>query len=348
MGTIQMPFASPEGSCLHCKRCWPYNEHHTGLPCVHRRWVLTEMEYGMAATASGIRAGILVSTEWLAAHLDDPDMRIVDMRGQVATSEPEPGVQKALYRGRSEDYATAHIPGAIYLDWTRDIVDPDDPVPAQAAPADQLAALLGARGIGDQHTVVVYDDSPTFQFATRLWWLLHLYGHDSVYVLDGGLPKWQREGRPLTTERPQWPPASFTAKPRPDLRVDVGEMLSLLGNQQVRLMDARDERQYNGTLRRSKHGGHIPGAINIPREALIDPATGTFRDDRTLAAALQPASIDDALRVVAYCNGGVAATSVLFALALHGYPLDRMANYDGSWNEWGNRDDVPVRQGDQP
>jgi thiosulfate/3-mercaptopyruvate sulfurtransferase len=302
----------------------------------------------MAEAAPGIRAGILVSTEWLAAHLDDPELRIVDMRGQVATSEPEPGVQKAIYRGRPEDYATAHIPGAVYLDWTRDIVDPSDPVPAQAAPPEQLAALLGARGIGDRHTVVAYDDAPTFQFATRLWWLLHLYGHDRVYVLDGGLPKWQREGRPLTAERPQWPPATFTPKLQSQLRVEVSDVLNFLGDQQVRLLDARDGRQYNGTLRRGKHGGHIPGAINIPREALIDPATGTFRDDRTLAAALQPAAVDDAQRVVAYCNGGVAATSVLFALALHGYPLDRLANYDGSWNEWGNRDDVPVRQGDQP
>ncbi|HEY8742317.1 MAG TPA: sulfurtransferase [Chloroflexota bacterium] len=297
---------------------------------------------------AGIRAGMLVSTSWLAAHLDDPVLRIVDMRGQVATSELEPGVQEAVYRGRPADYAAAHIPGATYLDWTRDLVDPDDPVPAQAARADQLASTLGARGIGDQHTVVAYDDAPTSQFATRLWWLLHLYGHDRVLVLDGGLPKWQREGRLLTAEVPQLPGATFTPQLQPELRVDAREVLQLLNNPGVRLLDARDERQYTGNLRRGKRGGHIPGAISIPRERLIDPADGTFRDDAALAALLPDWGKVGDDRLVAYCNGGVAATGVLFALALRGYPLERLANYDGSWNEWGNRDDVPVRQGDQP
>jgi len=297
---------------------------------------------------SGIRAGMLASTGWLAAHLDDPTVRIVDMRGQVATSEPEPGVQEAIYRGRPADYAEAHIPGAIYLDWTRDLVDSDDPVPAQAARADQLAATLGTRGIGDQHTVVAYDDAPTSQFATRLWWLLHLYGHDRVLVLDGGLPKWQREGRPLTADIPHFPKATFTPHLQPGLRVEASEVLQLIGKPGVRLLDARDERQYTGALRRGKRGGHIPGAISIPRERLMDPTDGTFRDDPALSAVLPEVGKDSDERLVAYCNGGVAATGVLFALALRGYPLERLANYDGSWNEWGNRDDVPVRQGEQP
>lgn len=294
-----------------------------------------------------IRHGILASTAWLEKHLNDPDLRIVDMRGQVATREPTPGVQEASYRGRPEAYAEGHIPGAVYLDWTRDLVNPDDPVPAQAATAEALAATLGARGIGDEHIVVAYDDAPTAQFATRLWWLLHLYGHDRVLVLDGGLPKWRREGRPLTTEAPARPLATFTPRPRPQLRVEAAEMLQILDRPDIRLLDARDERQYTGDLRRGKRGGHIPGAINVPRESLVD-ANSTFRDDATLDAVLRQAGAEDAQRVVAYCNGGVAATSVLFALALRGYPLDRLANYDGSWNEWGNRDDVPVRQGDQP
>lgn len=291
---------------------------------------------------------MLVSTAWLANHLQDPTLRIVDMRGQVATQEPEPGVQEATYRGRPEDYAAAHIPGAVYLDWTRDLIDPDDPVPAQAARAGQLASTLSAHGIGDQHTIVAYDDAPTFQFATRLWWLLRLYGHEQALVLDGGLPKWQREGRPLTTAVPAVPPATFTPRLQPHLRVEAHEVLRLIGAPGVQLLDARDERQYTGALRRGKRGGHIPGAINIPREVLIDPASGTFRDDTALGALLPASGTGANDRLVAYCNGGVAATSLLFALALHGYPLENLANYDGSWNEWGNREDVPVRQGEQP
>jgi thiosulfate/3-mercaptopyruvate sulfurtransferase len=300
------------------------------------------------AAETGIRAGMLVSTAWLADHLQDPTLRIVDMRGQVATREPEPGVQEATYRGRPEDYAREHLPGAVYLDWTRDLVDPDDPVPAQAARADQLAATLGAQGIGDQHTVIAYDDAPSFQFATRLWWLLQLYGHERVLVLDGGLPKWQREGRPLTKVVPNYPPATFTPRPQPHLRVEARDVLQLIGAPGVQLLDARDERQYTGAVRRGKRGGHIPGAVNIPREALIDPTTGAFRDDKALAAVLPRGDTGAGDRLVAYCNGGVAATSLLFALALRGYPLQKLANYDGSWNEWGNRDDVPVRQGEQP
>lgn len=297
---------------------------------------------------NGVRKGMLVSTGWLDAHMADPDLRIVDMRGQVATQEVAPGVQEGVYRGRPDAYAEEHIPGAIYLDWTRDLVDLSDPTPAQAARPEQLAATLGARGIGDTHTVIAYDDGPAMQFATRLWWLLRLYGHERVMVLDGGLPKWRRESRPLTTATPTWPPAVFTPRPQPELRVEAAEMLRLIGQPGVRLLDARDNRQYTGALRRGKRGGHIPGAVNIPRESLIDPQDGTFREDAMLDDALAQTGTQSGERVVAYCNGGVAATSVLFALALRGYPLAKLANYDGSWNEWSNRDDTPITQGAQP
>ena len=299
-------------------------------------------------THAGIRAGMLASTDWLAQHLNDPDLRIVDMRGRVTTSETPSGELKGVYAGQAEAYAAGHIPGAIYLDWTRDIVDPDDPIPAQAAPPARLATVLGERGIGDRSFVVAYDDHPASQFATRLWWLLRYNGHDRVLVLDGGLPKWQREGRPLSTETPRWPPATFPPRVRPALRVEAAEVLQALGRDDVRVLDARDEGQYTGAIRRAKRGGHIPGAISIPREALIDPTSGTFRDDAGLDGALQAARAGRQQRVIAYCNGGVAATSVLFALALRGHPLDQLANYDGSWNEWGNRDDVPIKHGAEP
>ena len=299
-------------------------------------------------TDAGIRAGMLASTDWLARHLDDSDLRIVDMRGRVTTNETTSGELKGVYSGQAEAYAAGHITGATYLDWTSDIVDPDDPIPAQAAPPARLAAVLGERGIGDQSLIVAYDDHPASQFATRLWWLLRYYGHDRVLVLDGGLPKWQREGRPLSTVTPRWPPATFTPRVRPALRVEAAEVLHALGRDDVRLLDARDEGQYTGTVRRAKRGGHIPGAINIPREALIDPTSGTFQEDEALDAVLKVVHADRQQRVIAYCNGGVAATSVLFALALRGYSLDKLANYDGSWNEWGNRDDVPVKQGAKP
>jgi thiosulfate/3-mercaptopyruvate sulfurtransferase len=133
------------------------------------------------------RETMLATTDWLEGRLDDPTVRIVDMRGLVRTVDVAPGRQVAEYLGRPADYAAGHIPYAIYLDWTVDIVDPDDPIKAQLAGSERFAAELGRRGIGDEHLVVAYDDHPTAQFATRLWWALQYYGHDRAMVLDGGL-----------------------------------------------------------------------------------------------------------------------------------------------------------------
>jgi thiosulfate/3-mercaptopyruvate sulfurtransferase len=286
------------------------------------------------------RGQFLVETSWLAEHLEDPHLRIVDMRGYVRTVEHD-GVQDAFYVGARDEYEEGHIPGARYIDWSSDIVDPDDVVEAQVAPAANFAELMGRLGIGDQHLVVAYDAHPASQFATRLWWALNYYGHDQVVVLNGGLPKWQRENLPLVSEIPAYAPATFTAVPQPQLRATAEDVVSFLGQSGVTLVDARERRQYIGELVRG-HGrpGHIPGALNISREELIDPATGTFRSNDDLAHMFADFGVKPEDRVVAYCNGGVAATTVLFSLAMLGYP--HLTNYDGSWNEWGERQDLPT------
>lgn len=290
---------------------------------------------------SSPRARLLATAEWLAEHIDDRDLRVVDMRGLVRTSEVEPGRQSATYLGRPSDYGAGHIPNAIYLDWTRDIVDLNDAVEAQIAPPDRFAAELGRRGIGDDHLIVAYDDHPTAQFATRLWWALRYYGHERAMVLDGGLTTWQREGRALSLETPSFPPATFTPRPRPEWRATGETVLAALGDPAVTLVDARDEGQYTGAIRRDDgRAGRIPGAINLPREMLIDPATGTFRSDAELHDVFARAGIGPEKRVIAYCNGGVAATTILFGLALTGHPA--LTNYDGSWNEWGAHAEWPV------
>lgn len=289
--------------------------------------------------ANSTRERWLAETEWLAAHLDDATVRVVDMRGVVRTTTIGEGEQRATYSGQPEEYLAGHIPGAVFLDWTADIVDPNDPVPAQVAPPERIAALFERVGIGDETTVVCYDSHPTSQFATRLWWVLRYYGHDAVKVLNGGLARWKREGRPLETRVPAYAPATFTPRPCPEWRVTAEEVLSSLEMPDVTLADARDAGQYSNQVRRGPRGGRIPGALHVPREAFVDEQ-GLFRSDEELGQIAERAGLRHDRRIVAYCNGGVAATTVLFGLSLLDYP--RLANYDGSWNEWSERPDLPI------
>ena len=284
----------------------------------------------------------LVTTDWLADRLHDGDVRIVDIRGYVRKTDLGGGRQKAEYLGARDEYDEAHVPGAVYVDWTSDIVDPEDPVPAQIAPPDLFAETMVSLGIGDDTHVVVYDHAGG-QFATRLWWALTFYGHDSVSVLDGGWAKWTAEDRPTTTEVPEPEKAVFTPRPRDGWRKEAGDLLAA-GNEGL-VLDARDEDQYTGAVVRGQgRGGHVPGAAHLHSDRLFDPESGTFLPDEELARLIREAGVaeDRDAPVVAYCNGGVAATVPLFALHRLGYR--KLAVYDGSWNEWGARDDLPVER----
>jgi thiosulfate/3-mercaptopyruvate sulfurtransferase len=285
----------------------------------------------------------LVDTEWLQDHLEDPDVRVMDIRGYVKKTNLGGGRQGAEYLPAREEYDEAHVPGAVFVDWTLDITDPDNPVPAQVAPPDRFAGLMGSLGIGDGTHAVVYDHAGG-QFATRLWWALTYHGHDRVFVLDGGWNKWTAEGRPTTTEVPNPAPATFTPKTRPGWRREAEEVLSVSRTGEALVLDARDEGQYTGTVMRGEgRAGHVPGARHLHADGLFGP-DGTFLSDEDLEKKLREAGVpeDREAPVVAYCNGGVAATVPLFALHRLGY--QNLANYDGSWNEWGAREDLPAER----
>lgn len=295
------------------------------------------------STAGSILPDSLVSTAWLAEHLDDPRLRAVDIRGYVRTTDLGGGRQRAEYAGARDEYDEGHVPGAVYVDWTTDITDADDPVPAQVAPPARFAAAMEERGIGDETDVVVVDQTGG-HFATRLWWALRYHGHERAAVLDGGFAKWIAEGRSLSTAVPSPGRAIFTPRPRPELRVDADEVLSAIDQAGILTVDARDAGQYTGAVTRGRRGGHVPGAVSLPTKSLVNE-DGTWKPVPELRRLLDEGGVRAGQRVIAYCNGGVTATGVLFALHRTGH--EAFANYDGSWNEWGEREGLPVVEGEE-
>lgn len=293
---------------------------------------------------SSILPGTLVSKEWLAEHLEAPGLRVVDIRGYVKTEDLGNGQQRAEYVGARDEYENEHIPGSVFVDWTTDITDPDDPIKAQLAPAPRFGEAMSERGIGNDTDVVVVDHTGG-HFATRLWWALKHYGHDRVAVLDGGFHGWKTAGLPRTNAESVVPREQFVPRARPSLRLDADGVQSRIHDERHLIVDARDPGQYTGEVRRGWRGGHVPSAVNIPAKALVND-DGTWKSDKELAAILRAGGVRDDVEVTAYCNGGVTATGILFALDRIGHAA--WANYDGSWNEWGERDDLPVSEGSTP
>ena len=280
----------------------------------------------------------LVSTAWLADHLSAPNLRILDIRGSVTTRLTAPGVETATYQGASAEYAASHIPGSIFVDWTVDIVDQADPIPVQLAQPAAFAAAMGQRGVGDSTHVIAIDHMGG-QFATRLWWALRTYGHETVSVLDGGWNRWVEEGHPVSSSPVAALPATFHPNPQPGWRWEASEVAQRIGDANWQIIDARDAGQYTAAKRRGPRGGHIPGAIHLPRE-LFFAEGGGFKPLDQIRALIERYGVKLDQPIVTYCNGGVAATLPLFHLARLG--VATIGNYDGSWNEWSGREDLPV------
>ncbi len=268
----------------------------------------------------------IVTTEWLAEHLHDDHLRIVDIRGKVLpATEPPPH-----YFNKREAYDEAHIPGAVFIDWVHEFNDPDDPNFAQVGKPDRYKAAMEAAGIGDNTFVVAYDDG-IGMFAARLWFTLNYYGHDKVAVLNGGWSKWTAEGRPTTAEVPPIPSVTFTPKPNPALKRNADDVLAAIESDSV-IVDVRSAIEFNGEASRTARKGHIPGALNNGRVTFTDE-NGWLLEPQQIRKVFESKGIsDDAPEVVFYCNGGVSASLSLLAYTLAGF--ENGAMYDGSWKDW--------------
>lgn len=277
----------------------------------------------------------LVSTEWLEAHLKDPDLRVLDGSWFL----PAMGIDAKA------GYAAAHIPGARFFD-IDDISDNRSALPHMAPPVEKFISRMRAMGVGDGHQVVVYDQHGIFS-APRVWWTFRLMGKTDIAVLDGGLPKWLAEGRPVEDMPPIVRDRHITVQRNAALVKDVTQVAhaSKLGDHEI--LDARPAGRFTGAEPEPRPGlrqGHIPGAKNIPWSSLLN-GDGTMKSPEDLRALFTATGVDLAKPAICSCGSGVSAAMIALALERIGHRNHSV--YDGSWAEWGMYNDLRIATGEK-
>ncbi len=276
----------------------------------------------------------LVSTEWLAKHLRDPDLRVLDASWHM----PQAG------RDAQAEYESAHIPGARFFD-IEDISDKRSDLPHMAPPVEKFMSRLRKMGVGDGHQVVVYDTVGLFS-AARVWWLFKLMGQQDVAVLDGGLPKWQAEGHPVEDMPPMPRDRHMTVRFQNHLVRDVTHVSQASKLRDIQIVDARSAERFRGDAPEPREGlraGHIPGSLNVPYDSLLS-ADKTMKPLPELRAAFEAAGVDLSCPIITTCGSGV--TAAILSLALERLGQSQWSLYDGSWAEWGMFPTVPIATGD--
>jgi thiosulfate/3-mercaptopyruvate sulfurtransferase len=272
----------------------------------------------------------LVSTDWLSQHLNAPDVRIIDASWHMP----------AAGRDAKAEYRDAHIPGAMFFD-IDEISDTSSPYPHMLPAPEKFASRVKKLGLGDGHRIVIYDSTGLFS-AARVWWHFRVMGHEDVFVLDGGLPKWKAEGRPLEDMPPIHRERHFTPRPNHLILRSASDVLANVSSRREQVVDARSPARFSAQEpepRPGVRGGHIPGARNVHYARLLN-ADGTMKSPAELSQVFAESGVDVKAPVVASCGSGVTAAILLLAMKVIGAPDGAL--YDGSWSEWGSRTDLPL------
>jgi thiosulfate/3-mercaptopyruvate sulfurtransferase len=275
---------------------------------------------------------LLVSTDWLADRIGSRELVIVDGSWHLSTSK----------RDGFAEYRIAHIPGAVFFD-IDEISDHSSDLPHMLPPPEAFALHMTRLGIGDGMKIVVYDAAGLYS-APRVWWTLKAFGAKDVFILDGGLPKWRAEGRPVESGMVARKPAHFTVDLHQEMIADLARVELALDEQQAQVVDARAADRFRGAAPEPRPGvasGHIPGSLNLPYASLIE--NGRLKAPDRLAAAFSAAGVDLERPVITSCGSGISAA--ILNLALSSLGKDETSLYDGSWAEWGSKADQPVATG---
>jgi len=274
----------------------------------------------------------LVSVDWLQDHLNDPNVIVLDASYHLPTEQRDPDAE----------FVERHIPGALRFD-IDEISDRSAVLPHMLPTAAQFDEAMEALGVGAGMQVVVYDSVGLFS-AARAWWMFRYFGHNEVAVLDGGLPAWVSAGYPTNSGRGRVgpPPHPFRSRTHPQWVVDAKDLLKNIDSQKYLVLDARANPRFKGMAAEPRPGmraGHIPGSVNVPFSDLLDSETGRFKSVDEVRRRLADAGVDH-LPVVVSCGSGVTACVLALGLEIAGLPEPKL--YDGSWSEWGSRDDLPI------